>query len=139
MRTSTQEVLPPYRRFSAWGVGVEPLTPQNLTSMGQSSSEDTPAPSFVGMALCSQKVAEVYDKNAVSPSVPARYCPALPIGYGSNHPGSQAEIYFPASSTARSSAWALLRHSWYSASGTESTTMPAPACTYAFLPRMTRV
>src|SRR5712672_4002942 len=32
-RTSTQEVLPPYRRFSDWGVGVEPRTPQNLTSI----------------------------------------------------------------------------------------------------------
>src|SRR5262249_3359379 len=29
----TQEVLPPYRRFSGWGVGVEPRTPQNLTNI----------------------------------------------------------------------------------------------------------
>src|SRR5437868_6502251 len=29
-RTSTQEVLPPYRKFSGWGVGVEPRTPQNF-------------------------------------------------------------------------------------------------------------
>jgi len=37
--------------------------------------------------------------------------------------------YLLASSTARTSAWALLRDSSYSRSGTESATMPAPACT----------
>src|SRR5271166_136278 len=36
---------------------------------------------------------------------------------------------YPALSTARSSALALFMHSWYSLSGSESATMPAPACT----------
>src|SRR5437879_2200287 len=30
-RTSRQDVLPPKPRFSLWGVGVEPRTPQNFT------------------------------------------------------------------------------------------------------------
>ena len=30
VRISTQDVLPPNLRFSTWGVGVDPRTPQNL-------------------------------------------------------------------------------------------------------------
>src|SRR6185312_3800808 len=45
--------------------------------------------------------------------------------------GSAAQLYSPerANSTARTNAWVLLMHSWYSLSGTESATMPAPAWT----------
>src|SRR6266481_7831967 len=42
-RTSTHEVLPPYRRFSDWGVGVEPRTPQNLTSIRAHLWQSAPA------------------------------------------------------------------------------------------------
>src|SRR5690242_20702424 len=44
-----------------------------------------------------------------------------------------------ANSTAFSTAPALLTHSAYSFAGTESATIPAPDCRYAFLPFMNMV
>ena len=53
----------------------------------------------------------------------------------------QMHDYRPSSAmrTARVSARILSSDSWYSRAGSESATMPAPACTLIFLPRISRV
>src|SRR3569832_191328 len=51
MRTSTQEVLPPYRMFSICGVGVEPRTPQNFTYMRSPTTRYTDLAAHVAQDL----------------------------------------------------------------------------------------
>src|SRR6266487_2622274 len=51
-RTSTQEVLPPYRIVVGPGVGIDPRTPQNLTRVPEPGLLSLVGAVFMGIVRC---------------------------------------------------------------------------------------